>query len=73
MNTTNSINHNGCSVCVAGRENYTTFHPVHRPNSTYYQYDYRHTDGDLFSTVGLTLEQCREKRDKWLKKKGVSQ
>ncbi|HBC93453.1 MAG TPA: hypothetical protein DCZ10_11325 [Pelotomaculum sp.] len=34
---------------------------------TYYQYDYRHTDGKLFSCVAPTLEACRAKRDNWLK------
>jgi hypothetical protein len=62
----NSINQNGCSVCAAGEENYTTFHPAHRPNTLFYQYDYRHKNGELFSTVSQTLEQCREKRDKWV-------
>jgi hypothetical protein len=66
MNTTNSINHGGCSVCKSGEENYTTFRPAHRPNSVYYQYDYRNTKGRLFSTVATTLEECRAKREKWL-------
>jgi hypothetical protein len=65
----NSINQNGCSVCKAGEENYTTFRPAHRPNAVFYQYDYRHKDGELFSTVAPTLEACREKRDKWLQAK----
>lgn len=73
MNTqNNSINQNGCSVCKAGEENYTTFSPAHRPNSVFYQYDYRHEDGELFSTVAPTLEQCREKRDKWIQTKNNS-
>ena len=65
----NSINVNGCSVCKIGEENYTTFRPAHRPNNVYYQYDYRHKDGELFSTVAPTLEQCRNKRDTWLNRK----
>jgi hypothetical protein len=70
MNTqTNSINHNGCSVCKAGEEKYTTFRPAHRPTAVFYQYDYRSKNGELFSTVASTLEQCREKRDKWLQAK----
>lgn len=36
------------------------------------QYDYRHTDGELFSTVAPTLEECRTRRDEWLKKKTVN-
>jgi hypothetical protein len=72
MNTVNSINQNGRSVCRAGEENYTTFRPVHRPDTVFYQYDYRHKDGELFSTVGQTLDECREKRDKWLQKKNFA-
>lgn len=65
---TNSINNNGCSVCAAGKENYTTFRPAHRPKQVFYQYDYRHViNGNLFSTVAPTLEECRSRRDEWLK------
>lgn len=63
---TNSINNNGCSVCKKGQENYTTFRPAHRPKQTFYQYDYRHTDAELFSTVANSLEECRKRRDTWL-------
>ena len=65
-----SMNNNGCSVCEQGKENYTTFSPAHRPKQTFYQYDYRHTDGCLFSTVAPTLEECRTRRDAWLTEKG---
>lgn len=34
----------------------------------YIQYDYRHTNGKLFSTVAKTLEICRQKRDEWIKR-----
>ena len=68
--TANSISHNGCSVCAAGKENYTTFRPAHRPKDVFYQYDYRHKeDGELFSTVAPTLQICRNKRDKWIQAK----
>jgi hypothetical protein len=69
MNRVNSINQNGCSVCKAGEENYTTFRQTNRYDTVFYQYDYRHKDGELFSTVGQTWDRCREKRDKWLQKK----
>lgn len=36
------------------------------------QYDYRHTDGELFSTIARNLETAREIRDEWLEKKEVS-
>lgn len=64
----NSINVNGCSVCPEGLENYATFNPVHRPHSVYYQYDYRHTNGELFSCMETSLERCRTRRNEWLKK-----
>jgi hypothetical protein len=70
MNTTaNSINQNGCSVCKAGEEKYTKCILGAFYGKIYYQYDYRHPDGELFSTLQETLELCREKRDKWLQKK----
>ncbi len=36
---------------------------------TRYQYDYRHTDSELFSCTKLSLEACRQARDSWLEKK----
>lgn len=66
---TNSINKNGCSVCEQGQENYTTFRPAYRPKQAFYQYDYRHTDGELFSIVAPTLEECRSRRNEWIAKK----
>ncbi len=71
MNSTNSINHNGCSVCKAGEENYTECVLGPFRGKTYYQYDYRHKDGELFSTLRPTLDECRRERDKWLQKKNA--
>lgn len=34
-----------------------------------FQYDYRHTDMELFSTVAKTLDECRKQRDEWIAKK----
>jgi hypothetical protein len=66
----NSINDSrGCSVCQAGQENYTTFVSGAFRGKRYYQYDYRHTDGELYSTVAKTLDECRRRRDEWLKNK----
>lgn len=65
----NTINENGISVCPTGEEKYTTFIAGAFRGTIYYQYDYRHTDNELFSTVAPTLEKCREKRDNWLKAK----
>lgn len=53
----------GCSTCQAGEEQYQAFH--YRGKS-FVQYDYLTRSGELFSTVGLTLKMCREKRNTWL-------
>ncbi len=51
-----------------GQEQHESFkHPVRR-NQTLVQYDYRHTNGHLFSCVKPTLEQCRQARDIWVQK-----
>lgn len=55
----------GCSTCKSGQENYEKYYS-NIDRKYYYQYDYRTEDGKLYSTVALTLEKCREKRDKWL-------
>ncbi|KUK76844.1 MAG: hypothetical protein XD92_1025, partial [Proteiniphilum acetatigenes] len=69
MNT-NSINgENGCSICQTGQENYTSFQTAFRPKRKLYQYDYRHTDGELFLTVAPTLEECRSRRNEWIAEK----
>jgi len=55
---------NGINTCKNGEERYVfiTLRCV-----VYYQYDYRTPCGRLFSCVKLTLDACREARDKWLK------
>ena len=62
---------NGVSTCQsAGTENYEKFQTgIDRRKRTLVQYDYRHTDGELFFTVAKSLEQCRKERDEWLLKK----
>jgi len=36
------------------------------------QYDYRASNGELYSTVKKTLELCRSCRDLWLKEKNLA-
>ena len=63
---------NGVSTCqTAGTEKYESFQLGYgRKRRTLVQYDYRHhTDGELFSCVKPTLEECRNESDKWLNKK----
>ena len=59
---------NRVSTCQsAGTENYENFQTgIGRRKRTLMQYDYRHTDGELFACVKPTLDECRIARDKWL-------
>ncbi len=59
---------NGVSTTKAlGQEQYKKFSVfLGRVRRTNYQYDYRHTNGKLFSCVKPTLKACRAERDKWL-------
>lgn len=53
-----------------GQSQYESYKsPVARKVVT--QYDYRHTDGDLFSCVKKTLAECIEAKDEWLKNKNI--
>ena len=66
---------NGVSVCPMGEERheYFTLSLSPRRNKRLCQYDYRDADGELFSCVAPTLEECREKRDMRLNKKNNKQ
>ncbi|WP_300228859.1 DUF3873 family protein [uncultured Bacteroides sp.] len=65
-----SLNRNGVSITQAsGEEKFVKYRPVVFKGRIFYQYDYRHTDGELFSTVAKTLAECRHRRDKWIEKK----
>ncbi|OAV63871.1 hypothetical protein Barb6XT_03016 [Bacteroidales bacterium Barb6XT] len=66
MKTENSINSRGCSVCEKDKKNYTQFCAGAFKGTVYCQYDYRHTDGELFSTLAQSLEECRKRREEWL-------
>lgn len=69
MNTKMTVN--GVSVCPTGEEchEYFTLTLFPRRKKRLCQYDYRHTDGELFSCVAPTLEECRAMRDIWLNNK----
>ena len=62
---------NGVSTTTTpGTEQYKVFYTGYRTRrKKHYQYDYRHTDGELFSCVAPTLKECRQRRDEWLNKK----
>ena len=53
-------------TCKPGQEQYEEyFSAISR--KTMVQYDFRSSDGKLFTCVAPTLEQARQKRDAWLK------
>ena len=52
-----------------GEEKYERFSFRDRPRKLFYQYDYRHADGELFSCVKPSLKECREAREEWIKNK----
>ena len=62
---------NGVSTTTTpGTEQYEVFYTGFRTRrKKHYQYDYRHTDGELFSCVAPTLKECRQRRDQWVNKK----
>lgn len=65
-----SLNKNGVSTTQKlGQEQYVTDIAGAFRGKKYYQYDYRHLDGELFSTIAETLEECRKRRDEWITKK----
>lgn len=51
-----------------GQEQHETF-KSRSARKTAVQYDYRHTDGELFSCVKPTLEVCRQAKENWISKK----
>ena len=69
---TTRMTENGVSTCrKAGSEQFEKFQTgIGRRKRTRVQYDYRASDGELFSCVAPTLEDCRRKRDGWLSEKG---
>jgi len=42
------------------------FEDIKLSGKNFVHYDYRHTNGVLFSVVKPTLEICRQERDKWI-------
>ena len=65
-----TLNKNGVSITqTPGEEKFVKFRLGAFKGRTFYQYDYRHTDMELFSTVAKTLDECRRRRDEWIAKK----
>lgn len=69
-----TLNKNGVSITqTPGEEKYVKCCLGAFRGQIYFQYDYRHTDMALFSTVAKTLAECRKQRDEWIVKKEKKQ
>ena len=65
-----SLNKNGVSITqTPGEEKFVKCCLGAFREQVYFQYDYRHTDSELFSTVAKTLDECRRRCDEWVAKK----
>ena len=65
-----TLNKNGVSITqTPGEEKYVKCCLGAFRGQIYFQYDYRHTDNELFSTLAKTLDECRKRRDEWMAKK----
>ena len=65
------MNYQGCTLCnTIGEERYKKYcSKIGRKVYKGVQYDYRHTDGELFACCAPTLEEARRRRDIWIKSK----
>lgn len=66
---------NGVTTTQApGQEQYQNFsRKVGSKTKKFIQYDYRHTDGELYSCIKPTLDACRSARDKWLERRAQNE
>ncbi len=63
---------NGCSATAAGHEQWEEFYSS-IAGGMRVQYDYRTSQGKLFSCVAKSLEAARTRRDAWLIKQSAQQ
>lgn len=53
-----------------GQEKYEKFsRRIGRKTKTFYSYDYRDLDGELFSCIKPTLRDCWRAKEDWIKRK----
>ena len=53
-----------------GKEQHEYFTDPKHNGKEMCQYDYRHTDGDLFSCIKINRNECHKARDQWLLDQG---
>ena len=67
-----TLNKNGVSITqTPGEEKYVKCCLGAFREQIYFQYDYRHTDGELSPCLQKKLDKWRKRRDEWLKKTKV--
>ena len=57
---------NGVSTCAVGQSKFEMFNVGQK---TYFDYEYRADDGELFVACAPTFDLCVARRDAWLAKK----
>ena len=72
METKTFINNGTTETKLFGEENYIQCCLGAFRGEIYFDYKYRHTNGQEFTTLRRTLVQCRAERDFWLREKTVS-
>ncbi len=64
-----ALTENGITTLTTTGEQHQTFiRTENGKKKKYVQYDYRHTNGKLFSCIKKTLQACRVARDEWITK-----
>lgn len=72
METKTFINNGAAETKLFGEETYIQCCLGAFRGEIYFDYKYRHTNGQEFTTLRRTLVQCRAERDFWLREKTVS-
>ena len=72
METKTFINNGTAETKLFGEETYIQCCLGAFRGEIYFDYKYRHTNGQEFTTLRKTLVQCRAERDFWLREKTVS-
>lgn len=72
METKTFIKNGTAQTKLYGEETYTQCCVGAFRGDIYFNYKYRHTNGQEFTTLRKTLAQCRAERDFWLREKTVA-
>ena len=68
MTTKSDVGGSDWKSVAGGQEKYRQKYS-HRLRKTMWRFEHRATDGELFQTAARTLEECQERRDRWLRER----